>query len=369
MRYFFSTGEASGELSAVLLAQAIAVRDPQAVFEGIGSERMRAAGFTIHTDTRGWSGMGPLEALAKIPKLYAIMWQTAIRLARGTFDLIVVVDFGAFHLRLVKSLRMLGYKKPVLYFFPPGAWLDNPKQARAVARLTTPVVAFEHQRDFYRALGLPVHFFGHPLASAYALRPPRPAPPPDGGAVALLPGSREGELRHHLPVLLDALQLLREQRPNVVATVGAADAVAQRSIETALAQRGMGSVRVVRSARAAFEEADVAWIASGTAVLEAALSGVPAVALYILSEAQARIARRVYSGPYVTIPNLVLKKRVIPELLQEDATPKRLADELEGVLRDPQAQYRELLRLREGLGPEDALNSCAAFAIELARAT
>ena len=369
MRYFYSTGEASGEMSATLLAQAIAARDPGAAFEGIGSERMRAAGFKVRTDTRGWGSMGPLEAIAKIPKLYTIMWQTAFRLARGNVDLVVLVDFGAFNLRLAKSLRMLGYKKPILYFFPPGAWLDKPKQAHAVSELSTPLVAFEHQRDFYRALGLPVHFFGHPLAPAYELRPERGVPPLDGGAVALLPGSREGELRYHLPALLDALGLLRARRPNLTATIGAADAAAHASIEAALAQRAMRGVCVVRSARAALENVDAAWIASGTAVLEAALSGVPVVALYILSEAQARIARRVYSGPYITIPNLVLKKRVIPELLQENATPAMLADELEGVLRDPQAQYREFLRLREALGPADALDRCAQFAMELARAS
>lgn len=368
MRYFFSTGEASAETSAVLLARAISARDAAASFEGIGGERMRAAGFTVRTDTRGWSSMGPLQALAKIPKLYATMWRTAFALARAKFDLIVLVDFGAFHLRLAKSLRMLGYKKPVLYFFPPGAWLDNPKQARAVARLTVPLVAFEHQRDFYRGLGLPVHYFGHPLAHAYALRPPRAAPPPDGGTIALLPGSRAGELQFHMPRLLDALALLRRTRPALRAVAGAADAQAQSTIERALAERGEHGVRVVRSADAALKDADAAWIASGTAVLEAALCGVPAVALYVLSPAQARIAKRVYRGTFVTIPNLVLERAVIPELLQDAATPERLAQALESILRDPQAQYAELLHLRDALGPPDALERCAEFATSLASA-
>lgn len=368
MRYFFSTGEASAETSAVLLAGAIAARDPAAAFVGIGSERMRAAGFTVRTDTRGWSGMGPLEALAKIPKLYAVMWRTAFFLARAKFDLVVLVDFGAFHLRLAKSLRMLGYDKPVLYFFPPGAWLDNPKQARAVAQLTAPLVAFAHQRDFYRDLNLPVHFFGHPLAPAYALRPPRPAPPRDGGTIALLPGSREGELRLHVPRLLDALALLRESRPALRVTAGAADAQAQALIERALAERGLRDVRVVRSAAAALQDADAAWIASGTAVLEAALTGVPSVALYVLSPAQARIAKRVYHGTYVTIPNLVLDKAVVPELLQDDATPERLAQALDAVLCDPHAQYAQLTELRSALGAPDALDRCAEFAVALAGA-
>nr|MDQ6930535.1 hypothetical protein [Candidatus Eremiobacteraeota bacterium] len=306
MRYFFSTGEASGEASATLLARAIAQVDAGARFEGIGGERMRAAGFALWTDTRGWGGMGPLEAIAKIPKLYAIMWSTALRLRRRPPGLVVLVDFGAFNLRLAKTLRMLGYVGPVLYFFPPGAWLDKPAQAGLVARLATPLVAFEHQRDFYRARNLAVQYFGHPLAPAYTMRAQRVAPPTDGGTVALLPGSRAGELRFHLPVLLDAFALLQRSRPNARARIGAADAGAQTLIEEALRGRDALHVSIVRGAQTALLDADAAWIASGTAVLEAALLGVPSIALYILSAAQARIARRVYHGDYITIPNLVL---------------------------------------------------------------
>ena len=354
-------------MSAVLLSQAIARIDADAVFEGTGGERMRAAGIRVRTDTRGWGSMGLLEALSRVPKLYTNMWLTALHLARARYDLVVVVDFGAYHLRLIKSLRMLGYKKPVLYFFPPGAWLDNPKTANAVAAMSVPLVAFEHQRDFYRRLGLPVHYFGHPLTSAYDLRPPRATPQAGAGTVALLPGSREAELRYHLPVLLDAFAKLRASRPHLRGVIGAADDAAESRIRSALTQRKLEDLAIVRSARGAFEDADAAWIASGTAVLEAALCGVPSVALYILSAAQARIARRVYRGEYITIPNLILKKAVIPELLQENATAENLASAMDGVLSHPAGQYAELQQLRSALGPSGALQACAAFAADLAR--
>ncbi|GAC1393668.1 MAG: lipid-A-disaccharide synthase [Vulcanimicrobiaceae bacterium] len=367
MRYFFSTGEASGEMSATLLAGAINSVDSGAVLEGIGSERMRDAGFALWTDTRGWSSMGPMEALARIPKLYSIMWVTALRLLRRPPALIVLVDFGAFNLRLAKTLRMLGYRRPILYFFPPGAWLDNPKQARSVAGWTTPLVAFEHQAEFYRALGLPVEFFGHPLTASTSMRPARPAPPPDGGTVALLPGSRMSELRYHVPVLLQALQLLRSTRPHLRTVIGAADASAHMLLQRAVEGMGLGDVQIMRSARAALADADAAWIASGTAVIEAALGGVPSVALYILSQTQARIARRVYHGTFITIPNLVLKKAVSPELLQEAATPQALSQAMESVLRDPAMQYAQLWALRAALGPDDALQQAARFAVALGR--
>lgn len=368
MRYFFSTGEASGEMSATLLAGALRGLDPRARFEGIGNDRMREFGFSLVHHTRGWGSMGIYGAIARAPKLYTIMWMTALRLVRDPPDLIVLVDFGAFNLRLAKTLRLLGYRKAILYFFPPGAWLDKPAQAAAVARWTTPLVAFEHQRDFYRAVGLPVFYFGHPLPSAYTMRAPRAAPPRDGGRIAILPGSRQAELRYHLPVLADAVELLRARRPNLRVTFGAADSLANALIERETSRRGLRGFEIVRTASAALTDADAAWIASGTAVLESALCGVPSIALYILSAAQARLARKIYRGPYITIPNLVLKKPVIAEFLQDRATPENLAAAMDELLADPGAQYEQLRALRGALGPADALEQCARFALQLAGA-
>ncbi len=354
-------------MSATLLAQAIAALDPGATFAGIGGERMRRAKFSIWFDSTGWGSMGPLAAVGKIPKLYATMWRAALRIARERPGLVVLVDFGAFNLRLAKTLRFIGFRGPILYFFPPGAWLDNSRQARAVCAWTTPLVAFEHQRAFYESLGLPVSYFGHPLVSAYAMRE-RPVPArKDGGTVALLPGSRSSERRYHLPLLLEALRLLRAKRPALRGVVGASDDRAYAAIERELQRRNVPDVEMRHSGTAALDESDAAWIASGTAVLEAALCGVPTVALYVMSRAQARVARRVYRGTYVTIPNLVSGREIVPEFLQEDATPQALAAAMDATLADPQKPYAGFAALRAGLGPSDALARCAAFAIHEAR--
>lgn len=367
MRYFFSTGEASGELAAVVIAQAIAQVDPQAQFEGIGAARMRENGFTLWRDHTGWASMGPLAAIPRIPKLLLIMLLTARHLLRSKPDLIVLVDFGAFNLRLAKRLRAIGYKGPVIDVFPPGTWLDREKTARDVSRVVMPLTAFEHQRDFYRSLNLPIAYFGHPLASQYTMRGSRPAPPDDAGTIALLPGSRGTELRYHVPALLAAYRLLKQARPRARALAGAADDLAERTIRKAIAREGIAGIDVVRGTQAAIAEADAAWVASGTAVLECALSGVPAVAFYIISPALAKHARRVYSGTYVTLPNLVSGTEIVPELLQERATPEALAETMERLLRDPRRQYEDLQRLRSALGPPDALAQCARFAVDLAR--
>jgi lipid-A-disaccharide synthase len=366
MRIFLSTGEASGELLAVDLLGAMRARGAVLDAEGIGDARLEGAGVRLWHRTRGWASLGPIDALRKIPRLLAIMWATTLRLARRPPDLVVLVDFGAFNVRLAKSLRHFGSRVPILYYFPPAAWLDNAGRAREVAGATEALTAFAHQRDFYRSLGLPIGYVGHPLASTVAARAPRAPAPADGGLVALLPGSRRGEIDRHTPRLLDALAVMRVARPNIAATLVAADDDAQRAFEALLVLRSPQPVTIVRDARAALAGADVAAIASGTAVLEAALVQTPAVALYVLSEAQAKIARRVYKGTYITLPNLVTNAPIVPELLQEGATPDALATALLALLDDPQPQLEAYGAVRRALGDPDALDRCAAFALDVA---
>jgi lipid-A-disaccharide synthase len=367
VRYFFSSGEPSGESVALLLAAAIRELDPEARFEGIGGERMRQAGFAMWRDHRGWASMGPLAAIPRIPKLLAIMWMTAFHLRDSKPDVVVLVDFGVFNLRLAQTLRRLHYAGPVIDVFPPGTWLDNEVKARIVSDVAMPLTAFEHQRDFYRSLGLRIAYFSHPLAGQYTTRPPRPAPPVDGGVVAFLPGSREGEIRRHLPLLLEALRALRTRRPDARGIVGASSDASRRNIERAVARDGIAGVSVVTGAQTALADADAAWVASGTAVLEAALSGVPSVALYVVTPILVKHARGMIKHRFITLPNLVLGRAIVPELLQEEASPQRLCDEMDAILRDPSRQYGELAGLRAALGPPDALQLSAEFVVSLAR--
>jgi len=361
-----ATGEASGDMLAATLADAMRAFEPGVQFSGIGSERMQAAGFDLTTQTRGWASMGPLEALSKIPPLFVNVWQHAFWLRARPRDLIVLVDFGAYNLRFARALRRIGYRAPILYYFPPGAWLDRPKQAAEVDAVTVPLTAFEHQRDFYRSLGLEIAWFGHPLVSLVEPRVPRPPASAAGGTVALLPGSRRGELERHAGRLFDAVRLLRAARPELRVVASAADADAEEFLREHPARAGL-EVSIVRGAREALDAADVALIASGTAVLEAALREVPAVALYVISRAQVRIAKRVWRGRFITLPNLLLDRPVVPELLQDAATPEALAGAAQTLLAEPGAQLADYRALRARLGPPDALQRCAAFAVALAR--
>jgi len=361
-----SAGEASGEMAAATLLEAMRAQGADLAVEGIGGERLAQAGVTIVQSNAGWASMGPVAALGKIPWLLAIGTGIAAHLRRANYDLIVAVDFGAFNLRVLSLARAAGVTTPALFYFPPGAWFDDPARARRVATVSDPLTAFTHQRDFYRSLGLPIGWVGHPLVSTIAPRAARPAPPPGGGVVALLPGSRAGELGRHVPRLLDAFTIVRHRRPDATAVISAVDPAAADLILNDLGRRSPMPVTVVERGTEALAACDVAAVASGTAVLEAALAEVPTVALYVISAAQARIARRIYHRPYVTLPNLVLDEPAVPELLQEAATPMALADAIDTLLGAPGAQLDAFRRLRAALGPPDSLDRCARFALAVA---
>jgi lipid-A-disaccharide synthase len=317
-------------------------------------------------DHTGWASMGPAAAVPRIPKLLDAMLRTAAHIRATLPNLVILVDFGVFNLRLARQLRRLEYAGPILDIFPPGTWLDDAEKARRVSAVCVPVTAFKHQYEFYRSLRCRIEFFGHPLTGRYALRPLGAPPAPDAGKVAILPGSRSGELRRHLPVLAAAYRTLQRRRPRLEGVFAAADERAERRIAQSVAAEALSGVRIVRGVAEALADADGAWICSGTAVLEAALAGVPAVAIYVIPRGLIWYGRRMIKHRFITLPNLVLGREVIPELLQDDATPERLASTLEKLMNDPSEQYAALGELRNALGPPDALDAMARYAVELA---
>ena len=363
---FFIAGEASGDLEAALLASALRERNPAFRFAAVGGRRLRAAGAEIVFDSSDWASIGPVSALANIPRLYAIAARLIAALRRDPPRLIVPIDFGAFSLRLLEMLRRRRYNGDVVYYFPPGAWLDNARQAKAVASLATPLTAFLHQRDFYRSLSLPIEYFGHPLGSVVPPRADKPAGFPP--RIAILPGSRREEVQRHLPILADAARQMRAELDARFSIVAASPGLA-RQIQ-ALMPRTVGKFEfelTTSDVGEAVETSDLAWVASGTAVLETALRRVPQITFYRVSQMQYRMALRrmphIARGP-VTLPNLVLGRHVVPELLQDDFTPKNLIERSVELLTSAGERDRQLenyTQLRAALGPPDALQKIAAF--------
>lgn len=325
-------------------------------------------------DSSELASIGPISVIPRIPLLYGILRWLDVVMRRRPSRLLVPVDAGAFNVRLITRLRAAGYPGPIVYYFPPGAWLDNPNQARAVAGAATALTPFAHQRDFYRSLGLPIEFFGHPLVSVIAQRPTQPLSPKP--LIAVLPGSRHEETARHLGVLANAARDLRLHLNATFVAVAASDKREDQIRALWARSGGPPDMTISREdASAVLARADLGWVASGTAVLEAALVGVPQIAFYVVSPAQYRVAQRRLPKELlwaITLPNLVLQRRIVPELLQHDFTPARLVEETlklvdQEVQRDRmRADYDEL---RTALGPPDSLQRIADFVIDRLQAS
>lgn len=368
---FFIAGEASGDLQGALLARELGAAHPAWRFTAAGGQALAAAGADVVIDSTEFAGIGPLMVLAKLPSIYAGYVRLDKLLRARPPRLLVPIDSGSINLRLLGRLRRRGFRGTVMYYFPPAAWLDYADTARRTADLAVPVTPFAHQRDFYRSLGLRIEYFGHPLVSVIE---PRPALRRDGGAplVAVLPGSRREEVFYHLPVLARAAAALVSRLDCRFAIVAAS---AQREAQIRAAwPRLRGPERASIERRSVVDvlaDADVAWSASGTAVLEAALREVPQIAFYVTSATQYRLAQRripqIVSG-HMTLPNLVLGREIVTELKQHEFTAARLVDESLPLLENDRIRARQVEaygELRAALGPPDALARIAEFATTL----
>lgn len=360
---FFIAGEASGDLHAALVTQRLRSAQPGLSVEGIGGERMRAAGISVTTDSSDWGSIGPLSAASKIPRLLAHARRLSKRLQAAPPRVLVPIDFGAYNLRVLTWLREAGYRGKVIYYFPPGAWLDKPGQARVVAAHSTPLVPFAHQHDFYRSLGLDAQWFGHPLASVVADRGERAVSARI--RIAVLPGSRVEEVRYHVPPLARAAAMLaRSAEFDIVAS---SQRRAQQIEHAWRACGGPDSRVTIGDVTRVLRDADAGWIASGTAVLEAALCGVPQLSFYRVSAVQAMIGRRILpkiAYGHFTLPNLVTGRSIVPELRQEEMTPNAIVAVTAGLLESDavrRAQREGYAEMRALLGPADALERIAAF--------
>ncbi len=366
---FFIAGEASGDLQASLLSRRVQALRPGTRVAGIAGDKLAATGAQIAYHSPEIASIGPLSVIPMIPLLYGIFLSLDRNIRARPPAVLAPVDIGGFNIPLLRRMRRRGYQGRVLYYFPPGAWVDNERQARAVGSLSLPLTPFAHQRDFYRSLGLPVEYFGHPLVSVIA-----PRPLLTGSAlpqIAILPGSRREEAMRHVPVLARAASELAKS--GVGFTLVASSARRAQQLERLWHRHGGpdGSTISQEPAVKVLAGVTAAWVASGTAVLEAALLEVPQVAFYTISPAQYRIAQRKLAPHLlrtITLPNLVLGRTIVTELLQADFTVANLVRETTTLLNDTNAERAQrdgYAELRRALGPPDSLQRIGAFVAEL----
>ncbi|MSR35538.1 MAG: lipid-A-disaccharide synthase [Gemmatimonadetes bacterium] len=362
-------GDPSGDVHAAAVVRALRERLPDVRLIGLGGPRLAAEGVELLADLDRLAVMGIVEI---IPRLVFFRWlERRLRslLDGVVVDLVLAVDYPGLNLRMARHARRRGV--PVLYYIAPKVWAWRAGRTRRLARDADRIaVIFPFEAEPLRAAGADARFVGNPLlearepvlgraalVGALGLDPGRPL-------LALLPGSRRHEVARHLDLFVEAARRIVRARPDLQPVLARAGSVPA----AALARAGLP---VTTETRALLHHAAGAIVKSGTGTLEAALEGVPFVVAYRVHPLTAAIGRRLIRVPYVALPNLIAGKVVVPELLQEAATPQRLAATLLPLL-DPASAERarmlsELSGVRGLLGTPGASARVAEMAVELLR--
>ncbi|HLJ24876.1 MAG TPA: lipid-A-disaccharide synthase [Candidatus Acidoferrales bacterium] len=359
-----SAGEASGDMYAARLAAALRARADVQLF-GMGGPRMREAGVETVADCSEVSLVGIVEIAKKYPALKRVWKRLLGEADRRKPQLAILTDFPGFHLRLARALKSRGV--PSVYFVCPQFWAWRPWRANLVRRrFVRGLCIFPFEEAWYRARGVQADFIGHPLVGNVAARRTRAEFAADFGLdaaqaiVALLPGSRSGEIAHHMPGMIEACRQIQKERA-VQFVLALAPGVKRSQISQYL-PAGI-AIHVVEDATYdALGAADVCIVSSGTATVEAALMDAPMIVVYRLAPLTAAIARSLVRTTMFAMVNLIAGERVVPELVQKDFTPERLASEAIRLLDSPDARAemrRGLAKVREKLGPPGAVDRAA----------
>jgi lipid-A-disaccharide synthase len=372
-RILMVAGEASGDFHGARLAEALRRLDPRILVEGMGGSQMRATGVRLLADASTTAVVGLTELWEKRRALREALRRLRDHLDRVRPALLICIDFPDFNLLLARSAHRLGV--PVCYFVSPQVWAWRRGRIRTIRRLVRKMlVLFPFEEPMYRKAGVDVAFVGHPLLDALVQVPPQAAcraalgVEEDRTVLGLLPGSRQAEVRRHLPLLLEAAWRIRMDRPNLTVLLGLAPTLDGTALEAQVAA-SLGGVRVVRDrTHEVIRAADLLLAASGTVTLEAAILGTPMIILYRLGTLSWLLARLLVRVRFIGLPNLVAATGIVPELIQFQATPARLAATALEILASPERQARMragLAEVRTRLGSPGAADRAAREVLAL----
>jgi lipid-A-disaccharide synthase len=341
-------GEASGDALAASLIDAVRARVPGASFEGIAGPRMQAAGCVAWHPQERLAVRGYVEVLRNLPELLRIRADVRRRVLAGRFPLFVGVDAPDFNLALERSLRRRGVR--TIHFVSPSIWAwRSERLARIGESVDRMLTLFPFETPMYEQAGVAATFVGHPFAAAAPVRrdPLRVRSELRLDAVrplfALLPGSRVSELELHAELFLRTASLLAQRFGSARFLVPLVNRETREIFDAARYRLGLEALPITTMfghAPRALEAADAALVASGTATLEAMLYQCPHVITYRLHPLTARMVRRRLGSRFVGLPNVIAGRFVVPEILQDDATPENLAQAVGNLYADVDLRMR-----------------------------
>jgi len=370
---FIVAGEASGDLHGANLVREMKKLDPAITFSGVGGKRMEAEGVHLVARSADMAVVGITEVLTKIRFILGIFSRIRKMLREEKPDLLVLIDYPDFNLRLASVAKGAGV--PVFYYISPQVWAwrkGRVKQIRRVVDRMAVILPFE--KAFYAERDFHADFVGHPLLDVVKRSRSREQALNEFGLlekhpiVALLPGSREKEVKSLLPVMLGASVLLKENHPDAQFILPLAETVDAHMVEQILQASPLPVKIISGQTYDAVGLADVALVTSGTATLETALLEIPMVIVYRISALTAAIGKRLIRLEHIGLVNIIAGKTLVPELIQEEATAVRLAQEAMKILADSdlrQAIHEGLTEMRHRLGEPGASHRAARIALQV----
>ena len=368
LRIALVAGEASGDILGAGLMRALKAQHPAVEFIGVGGPLMQAEGLTSYFPMERLSVMGLVEVLGRLRELLARRKLLIQTLIQEKPDVFIGIDAPDFTLNIELKLRQAGIK--TVHYVSPSVWAWRQKRVLKIREgcdLMLTLLPFEAR--FYEEKGVPVRFVGHTLADTIPLHADRAAARaelglPDGPLVALMPGSRGGEVGRLGALFFDAAERLLIMKPGVRFVLPCASPQRRAQIETLLQGRNLPLTLLDGQSHLALAACDAVLIASGTATLEALLYKRPMVVAYRLAPLTFWILKRMVKSPYISLPDLLAQRLLVPELLQDDATPAALAQTLLPLIDGGEEQTRGFDEIHRTLR-RDASNQAADAVLTL----
>lgn len=352
MKYFIIAGEVSGDLHGGNLVKELTQQDQQAECMGVGGPHLAAAGVDLLFGLDRLAFMGFFEVVKNLRTIRQNFKDVKNAITRFQPDVIILIDYPGFNLRMAKWCKQQGYK--VVYYISPKFWAwreQRVEKVKAYVDMMLCILPFE--QAFYQRHGYPAaHFVGHPLLDVI---PSREANPEQPQVIALLPGSRKQEIKSLWPLMLDVAS--RFPNEQFVITGMTAMAALYPTVLPANVQL------VYDQTYETLQQSKAAVVCSGTATLETALFGVPQVVVYKTSWLNYQIGKRVAKVHFISLPNLIANERLVAELLQQDCTASKISQELEKLLSIPSLKPYQILQ--EKIGKQGATKNAAMLIREL----
>jgi lipid-A-disaccharide synthase len=364
-------GEASGDLNAANLALALKNLNPEIKISGVGGDTMRQAGAEIFYDIKGLAVIGFFDVLKKLPKFFRLKKLILERIKQEKPNAIIFVDFSGFNLRLAKEIKKT---IPAIYYISPQVWASRPGRIKTIKDyIHKMIVIFKFEEEFYRKYGIDVDFIGHPLLDIVKpsmekkefLR--RFSLSEAKTTLALLPGSRRQEIENILPVMLGASWLIQKKFSNIQFLIAKSPQVGWDIYNSIIDKVNLDLKIIEGQTYDCLHNADFCLVASGTATLETAIMQKPFVVIYKMNLLNYLLYRPQVKLPYIGMVNIVAQKKIIPEFIQFQARPKKIADAVLEILKDPSRTWqmqKDLSHIHSLLGEKGASLRAARIIID-----